>query len=183
MTYNKDSDVALLARVAAGDADALSELHTTYRSLAHSVAYRVLRDGALAEDAVQEGFLDLWRTAGGFDARRAPVRAWLCVLVHRRAVDLARREARRHAADDRDQARPDPASYTAEEVALVRFDQRRVRAALDELSDGHRELLEHSYWGGLTQPQLAERFDLPLGTVKSRTFEALRQLRVALEAA
>lgn len=84
---------------------------------------------------------------------------------------------------DRQEAQPDPASYTAEEVAVLRYDQRRVRAAVDRLSPRQRELIEQSYWGGLTQPQLAERFDLPLGTVKSRTCEALRQLRAQLETA
>lgn len=66
---------------------------------------------------------------------------------------------------------------------MLRYDQRRVRDALARLPRSQRELLEHAYWGGLTQPQLAERFGLPLGTVKSRTFEALRQLRQELIAA
>ena len=177
-----NNDAALLSRAASGDNEALECLYRAHRAVAHGVAFRVLRDAALAEDAVQEGFLDLWRTASGFDAKRAPVRAWLCVLVHRRAVDLARREARRYVVDGR---QPDPhaASYTAEDVAVLRYDRRRVRDALARLPGSQRELLEHAYWGGLTQPQLAERFGLPLGTVKSRTFEALRQLRQELVAA
>jgi len=179
---DRENDAGLLSRAAAGDDEALDCLYRAHRAVAHGVAFRVLRDATLAEDAVQEGFIDLWRTAAKFDAERAPVRAWLCVLVHRRAVDLARREARRHAADGR-QHGPDPASYTAEEVAVLRYDQRRVRDALATLPSSQRDLLEHAYWGGLTQPQLAERFGLPLGTVKSRTFEALRQLRQELLAA
>lgn len=177
-----DSDSELLGRAAAGDNEALRSLYNAHRSVAKGVAFRVLRDAVLAEDAVQEGFLDLWRTAGGFDGERSSVRGWLCVLVHRRAVDLARREARRHAADEQLPA-PDRSSYTAEEVVIVRYDQRRVRSALRQLPQAQRELIEHAYWGGLTQPQLAERFGLPLGTVKSRTFEALRQLRAQLVAA
>lgn len=182
MRQNLDTDRELLARASAGDNEALKSLYRSHRAVAYGVALRVLRDAALAEDAVQEGFLDLWRTASGFDAERSSVRGWLCVLVHRRAVDLARREARRHAADDQLSA-PDRSSYTAEEIVIVRYDQRRVRRALRRLPQAHRELLEHAYWGGLTQPQLAERFGLPLGTVKSRTFEALRQLREELVAA
>ena len=182
MGQKMDNDRTLLARAKDGDEQALAQLYRSHRALAHSVAFRVLRDAALAEDAVQEGFLDLWRTAGGFDARQAPVRAWLCVLVHRRAVDRARREARRQATDNRPHG-PDPESYTAEELAVLRYDQRRVRQALDRLPDSQRELLELAYWGGLTQRQLAERFGLPLGTVKSRTFEALRQMRAELAAA
>ncbi len=177
-----DTDVELLARAAKGDNEALATLHRSYVAVARGVAVRVLRDRALAEDAVQEGFLDLWRTAEGFDAARSSVRGWICVLVHRRAVDLARREARRRAADELQPA-PDRDSYTAEEIVVVRYDQRRVRSALEQLPAPQRELLEHAYWGGLTQPQLAERFGLPLGTVKSRTFEALRLLRQELVAA
>ena len=182
MRQNLDTDHRLLARASAGDDEALESLHRSHRAVAHGVAFRVLRDAALAEDAVQEGFVDLWRTAQGFDAERSSVRGWLCVLVHRRAVDLARREARRQAADDQRPA-PDRASYTAEEIVVLRYDQRRVQSALQELPQSQRELIEHAYWGGLTQPQLAERFGLPLGTVKSRTFEALRQLRQQLVAA
>jgi len=183
MGQNLDADRELLARAAAGDNEALKSLYRSHRAVAHGVALRVLRDAELAEDAIQEGFLDLWRTAPGFDAERSSVRGWLCVLVHRRAVDLARREARRHAADDDQRPAPDRASYTAEEIAIVRYDQRRVRSALRRLPQRQRELIEHAYWGGLTQPQLAERFGLPLGTVKSRTFEALRLLREELVAA
>jgi len=176
------SDSNLLLRAGNGDNEALNSLDRSHRAVAHGVAFRVLRDAALAEDAVQEGFLDLWRTAKGFDAGRSSVRGWLCVLVHRRAVDIARREARRHAADA-NRPGPDPASYTAEEIVIVRHDRRRVQRALRRLPQPQRELIEHAYWGGLTQPQLAERFGLPLGTVKSRTFEALRQLRQELVAA
>lgn len=174
-----DDDRKLLARVKGGDAEALERLYRLHRTLAHNVAFRVLRDPGLAEDALQEGFLDLWRTAGRFDPQRSSVRAWLCVLVHRRAVDIARHEASRRARDER-QPLPDPESYTAEEMLFLRYDRRRIRKVLQQLPLPQRALVELAYWGGLTQPQLAERFGLPLGTVKSRMFSALKELRVAL---
>lgn len=177
-----DTDGQLLARASAGSDEALTSLYRSHRAVAYGIALRVLRNSALAEDAVQEGFLDLWRTAPGFDPERSSVRGWLCVLVHRRAVDLARREARRRVADSQP-SEPDRSSYTAEEIAILRYDQRRVGSALRRLPQAQRDLIEHAYWGGLTQPQLAERFELPLGTVKSRTFEALRLLREELVAA
>lgn len=173
-----EHDAVLLARAGAGDEHAMGELYAAHRGKAHGVALRVLRDHALAEDAVQEGFLALWRAADSFDGRRASVAGWLCVLVHRRACDLARRAARRYALDSSQE--PPADSYTAEEVALLRDDQRRVHSALDQLSTAQRELVELAYWGGLTQSQLACRLGVPLGTIKSRTFEALRQLRVVL---
>jgi RNA polymerase sigma-70 factor (ECF subfamily) len=173
------ADALALARVAAGDAAALTRLHDRHASVARAIAFRTLRDRTLAEDAVQEAFVDLWRTAGRFDPARSSVRSWVCVLAHRRAVDLARREARRRLADGSADGL-DSLSYSAEEVVLLRHDRLRVQAALRQLSGGHRELLELAYYGGLSQSQLAERFGLPLGTVKSRMFEALRRLGAAL---
>lgn len=176
---SKGDDVRLLERCAGGDDDALAALYETHASLARRMAWRVLRDPDLADDAVQEAFLDVWRMAAKFDPRRAAVTTWICLLVHRRAVDIARREARRRLADE-GPLTVDPASYTAEEIVLLRYEQRRVRVALTGLSDPHREVVELAYYGGLTQTHIAERLGVPLGTVKSRMFDALRRLGVVL---
>ena len=180
-THTIDHDCKLLARVVDGDDRALEQLYELHGRLALNVAFRVLRDRPLAEDAVQEGFLDLWRTAERFDPQRTSVRSWLCVLVHRRAVDLVRREASRRGLDERQP--PHEESYTAEELIFLRYDQRRIQKVVDELPASQRQLVELAYWGGLTQSQLATRFELPLGTVKSRMFSALNDLQVALAAA
>ena len=90
-------DEALPALVARGDEQALAELYDRFGRVAYGVALRVLRDQALAEDAVQEGFLTAWRTAAGFDSNRGKASTWLLTLVHRRAVDVVRREERRRA--------------------------------------------------------------------------------------
>ncbi len=172
-------DALLMTRAAEGDTTALAVLHGRHADVARRLAFRVLRDHDLAEDAVQEAFVSLWKTAGKFDPARSSARSWICVLTHRRAVDMALREARRRMADGHAGAL-DRESYSAEDAVMLRLEQRSVRAALEQLADGHRELLEHAYYGGLTQSELAERFDLPLGTVKSRTFEALRRLRATL---
>lgn len=178
-TVLRPDDTFVLARVAAGDTTALAVLHSRYAGLARGLAFRVLSDRDLAEDAAQEAFVDLWKTAKTFDPDRSSVRSWICVLAHRRAVDLARREARRRLADG-SAGELDNESYSTEEVVMLRLEQRSVRDALDELNDRHRELIELAYYGGLTQSQLAQRFDLPLGTVKSRMFEALRRLGTTL---
>src|SRR5712691_675762 len=97
------SDEALVALIARGDETALSELYERVGRIAYGLAVRVLRDERLAEDAVQEGFLTVWRTAASFTAERAKASTWILTLVHRRAVDLVRREERRRAeplADD-----------------------------------------------------------------------------------
>src|SRR5581483_4716266 len=91
------SEEGLVALVARGDDAALAELYDRVGRVAYGLAYRVLRDERLAEDAVQEGFLAVWRMAAGFSAERAKARTWILTLVHRRAVDLVRREERRRA--------------------------------------------------------------------------------------
>ena len=172
-------DLGLLKLVAEGDQHAMAVLHRRHAPLCARRAFEVLRDQALADDAVQEAFLDLWRTAERFDARRASVRTWLCVLVNRRAIDIARREARWRLENER-AASIEPASYTAEELLILQLDRRRVRTALTQLNTNQREVLELSYYGGLTQSQLATRLELPLGTIKSRTSEALSRLAALL---
>jgi RNA polymerase sigma-70 factor (ECF subfamily) len=173
------SDLELLERCAQGDQGSLAELHDRHASLCRHRALDVLRSPALAEEAVQDAFLDLWNTADRFDRSRAAVRTWLCVLVHRRAVDVARREAKHHFTEDR-AAEPDPASYTAEELVILQLDRRRVRDALACLSPAHRQVLELAYWAGLSQSQIARRCAVPVGTIKSRTFDALANLAAVL---
>src|SRR5262249_30976442 len=91
------SDEALVALMARGDETALGELYDRIGRIGYGPAVRVLRDDRLAEDAVQEGFLSAWRTAASFRAERAKASTWILTLVHRRAVDLVRREERRRA--------------------------------------------------------------------------------------
>jgi RNA polymerase sigma-70 factor (ECF subfamily) len=169
------SDEALLAIIATPDGDlALAELYDRYGKIAYGLAYRVLRDSALAEDAVQEAFITVWRTAGTYIRERGKPRTWLLTLVHRRAVDLVRREQRRRvpaAADD-----TVPATPAAEEEATLRDRRRAVQGALRQLPADQREALELAYYGGLTQTELAQQLGVPLGTVKSRMFAGLRRL-------
>ena len=176
------SDEALVALVARGDETALAELYDRIGRIAYGLAFRVLRDERLAEDAVQEGFLTAWRTAADFSAERAKASTWLLTLVHRRAVDLVRREERRRVEplpeDDRDAAATSPA---AEEAAWLRFDRERVQEALQSLPDAQREAIELAYYGGFTQSELAERLGQPIGTIKSRMFSGLARLRELLD--
>jgi RNA polymerase sigma factor (sigma-70 family) len=175
------SDEALVALVARGDESALGELYDRIGRIAYGLAFRVLRDERLAEDAVQEGFLAAWRTAAGFSASRAKASTWLLTLVHRRAVDLVRREERRRTEPLSEGDREAAASPAAEEAAWLRFDRERVQEALRTLPDAQREAIELAYYGGFTQSELAERLGLPLGTIKSRMFSGLARLRELLD--
>jgi RNA polymerase sigma-70 factor (ECF subfamily) len=168
------SDEALVALVARGEDDALGELYDRLGGIAYSLALRVLRDRALAEDAVQEAFLAVWRSAARFVPERARAQSWILTLVHRRAVDLVRREATRRTEplDDTDR----PGGEAADQPTWLRYERERVQKALRTLPDQQRELIELAYYGGFTQSQLADRVGVPLGTVKSRMFTGLTRL-------
>jgi RNA polymerase sigma factor (sigma-70 family) len=169
------SDEALLVLVARADEDALAALYDRFGRVAYGVALRILRDPALAQDAVQDAFLAAWRTAAAFDPARGSAAAWLLTLVHRRAVDVVRREDRRRA-DPLDDA-PVAAGGATEDEASMREQRRAVQAALAQLPADQRQALELAYYGGLTQSELAERLGVPLGTIKSRMFAGLARLR------
>ncbi|TML69393.1 MAG: sigma-70 family RNA polymerase sigma factor [Actinobacteria bacterium] len=176
------SEEALVALVARGDQSALAALYDRVGRTAFGLALRVLRDDRLAEDAVQEAFLTVWRTAAAFSAERAKATTWILTLVHRRAVDLVRREQRRRAEplDDSGGAE-DAASPSAEDDAWLQFERERVQNALRQLPDTQREAIELAYYGGFTQSELAERLGEPLGTIKSRMFAGLARLRELLD--
>jgi len=162
--------------MAAGDEPALAELHKRHHRTAYAIAVRALADRALAEDAVQEAFVDLWRGSAKWDPARAKLSTWICVLAHRRAVDIARREARRETAPEEAGSWVADA-YTTEELVVLREDRRDLQDALRQLTATQRNVIELAYYGGLTQVEIARKLEIPLGTVKSRVFEALRSLR------
>jgi RNA polymerase sigma-70 factor (ECF subfamily) len=169
------TDEEVLAQVARGDEAALAEAYARFGRVAYGLAFRILRDAALAEDAVQDAFLSIWRTAVAFDPRRGKASTWIMTLVHRRAVDVVRREDRRRAQPLEDA--PQSTGETTDDAASVREQRRAVQAALLQLSPDQREALELAYYGGLSQTELAEQLGVPLGTVKSRMFAALAKLR------
>jgi RNA polymerase sigma-70 factor (ECF subfamily) len=175
------SDEALVALAARSEQTALGELYDRYARPAYGLALRVLRDDALAEDAVQEAFLSLWRTASRFVPERGKASTWILTLVHRRAVDLVRREERRRT-EQMDDGREPTAGTTggADEEAWLGLQRERVQAALRQLPDQQREALELAYYGGFTQSELAERLGQPIGTIKSRMFAGLARLRELL---
>jgi RNA polymerase sigma factor (sigma-70 family) len=175
------SDEALVALVARGDEGALAELYDRTGRIAYGLAFRVLRDERLAEDAVQEAFLGLWRTAAGFRPERAKASTWILTLVHRRAVDLVRREERRRTDPLDDDTRDAATSESAEDAAWIGFERDRIQGALRELPDTQREAIELAYYGGFSQSELAERLGIPLGTIKSRMFTGLERLRELLD--
>jgi len=172
------SDEAVVLLAARSEESALAELYDRYGRTAYGLALRVLRDERLAEDAVQEGFLAVWRTAARFVPERGKASTWILTLVHRRAVDAVRREQRRRA--DTLERAPEPSVGGVDEDAWLRLQRERVQEALRLLPDTQREALELAYYGGFSQSELAERLGQPLGTIKSRMFAGLARMRELL---
>jgi len=172
------SDEALVALAARAQETALAELYDRYGRPAYGLALRVLRDESLAEDAVQEAFMTIWNTAQRFVPEKGKASTWILTLVHRRAVDVVRREQRRRT-EALDTA-AEPGGDAADEEAWLRLQRERVQDALRQLPDQQREALELAYYGGFTQSELAERLGQPIGTIKSRMFNGLARLRELL---
>jgi len=174
------SDEAVVALIARSDEVALGELYDRYRRVAYGLALRILRDEALAEDALQEAFLAVWRGAGRFVPERGKAGTWLLTLVHRRAVDLVRREERRRA-EPLPETDEIAGAGSAADDAWLRLERERVQVALSRLPDPQREAIEPAFYAGFTQSELSERLGVPLGTIKSRVFTGLARLRDLLE--
>jgi RNA polymerase sigma-70 factor, ECF subfamily len=177
-TTSEPTDEQVLEAVGRGDDDALGELYDRFGRLAFRLAFRILRDRELAEDAVQEAFLAVWHSADAYKRERAKPSTWILTVVHRRAVDIVRREQSRRG--EPLEVAPEPSAGPADEDAVLRDRRAAVQAALTELPGEQRQALELAYYGGLTQSELAERLGVPLGTVKSRMFAGLGRLRELL---
>lgn len=177
------SDEAVVALAGRSEESALAELYDRYGAAAYGLARRVVRDPSLAEDVVQEAFLALWRSAGRFTPERATAASWIMTLVHRRAVDVVRREQRRRTEPLAEDAGEGVSHDSAEDEVWLRLERERVQQALRQLPDHQRETLELAYYGGFTQTELAQRLGRPLGTIKSQMFTALNTLRDLIEAA
>ncbi|MFD1146059.1 RNA polymerase sigma factor [Saccharothrix hoggarensis] len=183
----RPSDVELVGRVATGDRAAFGDLYDRYAKPAYSLARRICVDPGLAEDVVQEAFLVLWRNPAGYDRSRGGFGTWLMTVVHHRAVDAVRREntQRRRSVPLTDELseRNIPPSDGADHAALTGVVGAEVREALQRLPEDQRQVIALAYLGGYTQIEVAALTGIPLGTVKSRTFAAIRRLRTVLQSA
>jgi RNA polymerase sigma-70 factor, ECF subfamily len=140
----------------------------------------VLNDAGAAEDVVQESFLAVWRQAERFDAGRGSVRTWLCTIVHNRALDRLRGRRGRSRLDVSMEAAPGLAVPDSWEQVAEGLTRDAVRRALDQLPQEQRETVDLAYYGGLSQTEISQRMEVPLGTVKGRTRLALRRLHQLL---
>jgi RNA polymerase sigma-70 factor (ECF subfamily) len=176
----QERDLACLLRLQAGDQRALEELYDRYSPLLYPLALRIMQAPGEAEDVVQEAWLQIWRRAGTYDARRGTVAAWFLTVTRTRALDAYRARASRDRATTRahgERVDDVPSAPPNAEQGLLR---ERVRSALGTLPEREREVLETAYFEGLSQSEIAKRLNAPLGTVKSWTRQGLRRLREVL---
>jgi RNA polymerase sigma-70 factor, ECF subfamily len=178
MAVLAEGDVELVERLQRRDPQALAELYDRYGRLAYSLIVRVVRDGALAEDLVQETFLRVWNRAQAFDAQRGALGPWLMAVARNRAIDYLRSAGGRGRNALELEEADHPSLYTNMERDLLASDKARmIRAALEKLAPNQREVIELAYFEGLTQTEMAERMGQPLGTVKTWVRTALKNLR------
>jgi RNA polymerase sigma-70 factor, ECF subfamily len=176
-----DEDARLLAQVAAGDdGQALIDLYRRYETPLYRLGVRLLGDEGMAEELVQDTFVRLWRSAPRFDPGRGSVRTFVFVIAYAAASDLRRRAASRPL-----EVAPEVEGAAAAAGAPDGVDQLllgiAVGEALDSLSESHGSVLRMYFEEDLSQPQIADRLGIPLGTVKTRTHHALRALRRELQ--
>lgn len=176
----RDESVLLMAQIAAGDTAALGRLYDLFSSLAYGLAQRMLGDAALAQDAVQEAFLAVWRHAQQFDPQRGTLRAWLLTVVHHRCITVLRGRRSSALEDPLDEESAVTGSDEVWERVARGLDALDIQRAMTGLPEEQREVVRLAYFVGLTHPQIAAQLDVPLGTVKGRMRLALRKLRDAL---
>jgi RNA polymerase sigma-70 factor (ECF subfamily) len=176
------ADEELMELVDGGEMRAFEVIFDRHASAGYSLAFRMCRRRALAEDIVQEAFLSLWRSGTSYDRARGSVRSWVLSAVHNRAVDQLRRAGAKAGRDVHDDGIAErlPAHEATDAEVERRDEAIRVRGALSELPPDQRQVIELAYFGGLTHNQIAEMLDLPPGTVKGRMRLGLTKLRTAL---
>jgi RNA polymerase sigma-70 factor (ECF subfamily) len=172
-----ESDSALIQRVAGGDSDAFTELYRRFARPVLAMAVRQLGDSGRAEDAAQETFAAVWRSARSFKPERGSGSAWLYAVARHAIIDRAR-QRREPVVEVPEEASTEAGPAERAESSWLTW---RVHAALEQLPERERVVLELAYYSGLSQAEIASYLDVPLGTVKTRTRTGLARMGSLLE--
>ncbi len=172
-----EDDSSLLALVQSGNEQAMASLFDRYSKVVYSVALRVLRDPASAEDVLQEVFMQIWRNPDSFTAARGSLGGWLSIVSRNRSIDTLRRKRPSTNVDDIPLASSFNLADEAERNSLME----RARGVIHKLPTEQRKTLEMAFFDGLTHSEIAEMTGDPLGTVKTRIRSALLTLRKAFQ--
>jgi RNA polymerase sigma-70 factor, ECF subfamily len=172
-----ETDAHLIERVAGGDRDAFTELYRRFARPVLAMAVRQLGDAGRAEEAAQETFTAVWRSARSYRPERGSGSAWLYAVARHAIIDRAR-QRREPVAEAPDEPSREAGPDEAVELSWLAW---RVHSALEQLPERERVVLELAYWSGLSQAEIASYLDVPLGTVKTRTRTGLARLSTLLD--
>jgi len=181
---NLEVELALLARIARGDAMAFGEIYDRFAGVLFGLAVRILNNAATAEDVLQEVFVQIWEKAPTYDPQLGKPLTWAVTLTRNRAIDRLRASQRGRKlveAATQEQHVADEFSSASDEAVVSREMAGRVRGALSELPADQRQAIELAYFSGLTQTEAAAALNAPLGTVRARIRRGMLQLRDSLE--
>lgn len=174
-------DSELLRRAAAGDHAGLHEFHTRYSGVLLATAFRVLNNSKDAEEVVQEAFLQIWEKASVYDVQRGKPLTWAMTLTRNKAIDRLRRVQRRHRLQEEIEQEAQiwerVVEHDSSDEAAAHETQALVRSAVIQLSANQRRAIELAFFSGLTQNEIAQQLDEPLGTVKARIRRGMMKLR------
>lgn len=181
-----DPLAAMIIRSGRGDQAAFAELYDATAPLVHGIVLKVVRDPSQSEEVVQEVFVEIWRLAPRYDGTRGTVTSWMATVAHRRAVDRVRSEQAARNRVERESHKVVRDHDSVAEPVVERdhadFERRRVRKALDRLTDMQRQAVELAYFGGHTYREVAVLLDEPEGTIKTRIRDGMIRLRDELGA-
>lgn len=184
-TYDVEAEIALLVGIGQGDQQCFAEFYDRYSAVLYSIAFRVLNDQVGAQDVLQDVFLQIWGKASMYDAARGKPLTWAVTMTRNKAIDRLRARQRRSRLKDEVERETAPADLANVRVALDEVVSREkseiVRAAVRQLPAEQRRAIEMAFFGGLTQTEIAEQLDTPLGTVKARIRRGLMKLRDSME--
>ncbi len=175
-------DIRAMRLICEGDESAVAQLYDRYSPTAMGLALKIVRDALEAEDVVHDAFVAIVERADQYKPERGTVVAWLVTTVRNLALDRMRRKTRRAQITEEElRHEPPEPSLDPESLSVAVRERDAVRRALAKLPDSQRKTLEIAFFEGLSYPEIAERENIPLGTVKSRAARALAALRAALE--
>lgn len=182
---SESTETELLARIADGDTGAFSQFYDQLANVLFSIAVRILGDAHDAEDVVQEVFVLIWARAGSYDPKLGKPVTWAITLLRHKAIDRLRVSQRRHRlveAATTEQLAGDIFHEAASDELLGKEAARAVRVAVAQLAPEQKQAIEMAFFSGLTQTEIADTLQAPLGTVKARIRRGMLELREALEA-
>lgn len=178
------TDEQLISAICTGNEAAIETLYERYHRYAYTLAYRILRDPVAAEDIVQDAFLSIWRKAASYQAQTGSVQSWIQAIVRNRSIDKIRASAHRdyqwsplQVENEQDPPSEEPDVW---EQAWQSEQHRIIYEVMEQIPEEQRKVIELAYFGGLTHAEIAEQYEIPLGTVKGRMRLGLQKMKSLL---